>query len=127
MALINKGNLSWKRQVGTTGPKPDPAYNLVRLDEPWQGREAELNAFLASKPLGSVYPTTAWLKLADYDVSYREAGMADVRLVYAGTATPGVLGTSRFQRLIPSQARQITMRRQFERVAATSTVNGITT
>jgi hypothetical protein len=122
MALFNKGNLNWKRQAGLTGPKPDPAYNIFRLEEPWQGRQADLNAFLASKPLGSIYPTASWLRLSDYEVTYREAGIADVRLIYAGTASPGALGTSRFQRLLKSQSRQMTIRRRFERVASQTTL-----
>jgi hypothetical protein len=85
MALIAKGNLSFKLQVGSTGPSPDPVYQLFRRSETWQGKQSDLAAFLAARPFGAVHPTWPVLKLADTSPRFLEAGMVDVSINYVGT------------------------------------------
>lgn len=121
------GDFSFKRQVGATGPKPDPTYHLSRRNETWQGKEADLSAFLATRELGSSHPLYgADLKLAEYEPRYLEAGMVDVSLVYVGSAvSPGPVTTDR-KNLLKTGTLTGKMVRRFERVVATSTLGGVT-
>lgn len=127
MALKLAGDLSWKLQVGARGPTPDTTYGLYRREEEWQGKQDDLAAFLASKPVGAAYPTAAWLTLSEYEPTYLEAGMARCRLTYTGHPSGGSQPTKRLQRMLKTESKSIMLVRRFERVTSSSTINGITT
>lgn len=123
-----EGNFSFKRQVGATGPAPDQTYHLNRRSETWQGKETDLEAFLATKPLGSAHPANSALKLASYEPRFLEAGMVDVSFNYVGSATsPGPV-TKRRQNLLKTGSISGKVVRRFERVSSfTTSVSGAIT
>jgi len=84
MALIAKGNLTFKLQTGAFGPSPDDTFGIYRRRETWQGKQSDLAAWLLTKPHASAHPTWPWLRLANLEPRYLEAGMVDVDINYAG-------------------------------------------
>lgn len=95
MALIAKGNLSFKLQVDQSFPVPDSVYQLRRRQENWQGKKSDLDAFINARPFGSVHPNWSFLRLAEIgQPQNREAGMVDVWLSYAGNNDPLISSTA---------------------------------
>jgi hypothetical protein len=91
MALKLLGDLSFKRQVGSSRPSPDPVYGIYRMRETWIGKESDLTAWLLSKPFGGVHETWNWMKLGEVsEPRSLGAGMIEVDLSYAGA--PGDTG-----------------------------------
>jgi hypothetical protein len=84
MAILKKGDLTFKLQSGARGPYSDSTYGLYRREEEWKGQETDLVAFLATRPEGAVHPSYPYLKLYELDTTYDEAGMATVRMTYTG-------------------------------------------
>lgn len=122
-----RGDFSFKRQVGATGPTPDLVYNLSYRQETWQGTRADLAAFQAAVPLGSVHPDFPDLNLAVFDPRFLEAGIVDVSLRYCGRGETEVV-TKKRPSLLKTGTAAIKIVRSFERVVqeTTSTTGAIT-
>lgn len=120
MAILKKGDLTFKLQAGARGPYPDSTYGLYRREEEWKGQETDLAAFLATKPEASAHPSFPYLKLYEHDVTYDEAGMATVRMTYTGH--PNGVGsqnpTKRFQKMMKTATVEGRLKRTFKRWVA---------
>jgi hypothetical protein len=91
-----RGNSTFKRLPGATGPTPDLVYNLYSREETWEGQTANLGAFLSSYPLGVAHPTYSYLKLAEYrPTAIGEGGVSQVWLRYTGAPSSPTATTLR--------------------------------
>jgi hypothetical protein len=117
MAILKKGDLTFKLQPGARGPYPDSTYELYRREEEWVGQETDLTSFLATKAPNSAHPSFGYMKLYEYSVTLNEAGMASVSLTYTGH--PNGIGstnpTKRFQKMLKTATIEGVLKRTFKR------------